>query len=336
MQSNTDPVPAKTPHKILHIFGYIFIAIFIGLGIWYAKNRQAQNIVSGVVSSPINVLKNLGGRTNVLLLGIGGKDHEGGDLTDSMLLISFNLSKNTADMIPLPRDIWIASMKAKINTAYHYGNDRRSGGGRDLVKSAVSEILGIPVHYVVVLDFQGFEKAIDSVGGIDVDVTNTFDDFEYPIPGRENAEPVSSRYEHVHFDAGKIHMNGSTALKFARSRHASGDEGTDFARSARQQKILAAFRAKVLSLNIIFNTNTLSNLKNSLISSIDTDITSVEQGTFLKVFIGLSAQEGINSISLTEFLKNPKNIKEYGGQWVLIPTPSLEDLQSYVKTQLEK
>lgn len=316
------------------VFGYFLLALLIGLGIWYAKNRQAQNIVSGVVSSPMDTLKNDGGRTNVLLLGIGGEGHEGSDLTDSMLFVSFNLKNNSADMIPIPRDIWVESMKAKINTAYHYGNEKREYGGRDLAKSAVSETLGVPVHYAVILDFHGFIKAIDAIGGVDVQVDNTFDDYEYPIPGKETAEPVTDRYEHIHFDAGLTHMDGVTALKFARSRHAVGDEGTDFARSARQQKIILAFRNKVLSGGTIFNSEKVTNLKESITSSIDTDITGVEQGSFLKVFVGLSTQDGISSIALTDYLQNPKNTKPYGGQWVLVPTPSAIDLQSYVKTQL--
>lgn len=320
--------------SVKHIVGAIFLVIVLVLGIWYARNRQAQNIVSGVVSSPVNVLKSTGAHTNLVLLGIGGEGHEGGDLTDSILFVSFNLTNNSADMISIPRDIWIPSMRAKINTAYHYGNVQRAGGGRDLAKSVVAEILGVPVHYVVVLDFQGFVKAIDAVGGIDVQVDHTFDDYEYPLAGKEDAEPVSARYEHIHFDAGTTHMDGSTALKFARSRHAVGDEGTDFARGARQSKIILAFRNKVLSAGTIFNTDTLSKLQSSIASSIDTDISAKEQGSFLKVFLGLGNKDNVSSIKIEDYLKSPKSTKDYEGQWVLVPTPSLTDLQSYVKEQL--
>ncbi|MEI8232879.1 MAG: LCP family protein, partial [bacterium] len=205
----------------------IFLSFLVVAGSWYYHNQTAKNIVKGVVGSPSTNLKTDAGRTNILLMGIGGEGHEGGDLTDSMLFVSFNLLDNTADIIPIPRDIWVPSMKAKINTAYHYGKERRSDGGLALAKSAVAETLGVPVHYAVTLDFQGFVKAIDAVGGIDVEVQNTFDDYKYPIPGKETVEPESDRYEHIHFDAGLTHMDGATALKFTRSRHAEGDEGTD-------------------------------------------------------------------------------------------------------------
>lgn len=314
----------------------IFLSLLVVVGYWYYHNQTAKNIVSGVVSEPISNLESSGSRTNLLLLGMGGDGHEGGDLTDSILLVSFDLSKNTADIVPIPRDLWIPSLQAKINTAYHYGNERSDKGGVDLAKSAVAETLGLPVHYVVALDFQGFVKAIDAVGGVDVEIQNTFDDFKYPIPGKETAEPEDSRYEHIHFDAGLTHMDGTTALKFARSRHALGDEGTDFARGARQQKIILAFRNKVISLGTILSGDTITKLKDSISSSVDTDITSKEYGSFIKVFMGLGSKDNIKSIPLTDFLVNPKNTREYSGQWVLIPTPSVEDLQSYVKTQLAK
>lgn len=334
MQTEIKPVVATSVFSFWRVLLALTIGIALGFGIWYAKNTTAKNIVSGVVSSPADILKNTTGRTNLVLLGIGGEGHEGGDLTDSILFVSFNLKDNTATMIPIPRDVWIPSMKAKINTAYHYGNERREGGGRDLAKSAISEVIGQPVHYAITLDFQGFVKAIDAVGGVDVEIDNTFDDYKYPIPGKETAIPESDRYEHIHFTAGTSHLDGSTALKFARSRHAEGDEGTDFARAKRQEKIILAFRKKVFSTGTIFNSDTISKLKDSISSSVDTDITGGEQSSFAKVFLGLGSKENVTSLSITDYLKNPKSLKEYGGQWVLIPTLSWEDVHAYVAKEL--
>jgi len=308
------------------IVTFFFVAI-LGLGIWYAKNRQAQNIVSGVVSSPIDVLKNTIGVTNVLLLGIGGEGHEGSDLTDTMLLVSFNLMSNKLSLISLPRDIWLPSLKAKINTAYHYG-------GLDLAKSSVSEIIGIPVHYAVTIDFQGFVRAIDAVGGIDVEVDRTFDDYEYPIPGMENTEPVTARYEHLHFDVGKTHMNGTMALKFARSRHAIGEEGTDFARGIRQQKVVFAFRNKLFNTGTIFSFSKIDGLKASIFSSLNLDITPSEQGSLIKSLLNLGSTSNITSLTLTNYFMTPKNTYPYAGQWVLIPKTSWEEIHAYIAKEL--
>lgn len=336
MESKQENLKVAPPRKIWRVVGIVVFTIAVGLGIWYARSQNARNVVSGVVSSPADVLQSDAGRTNVLLLGVGGEGHKGGDLTDSMLFISLGLEGQTAKIIPIPRDIWVDSLAAKINTAYHYGNERGEGEGRNLAKQAVAEILGVPVHYALVLDFQGFVKAIDAVGGIDVEVERTFDDYKYPIPGLETAEPESARYEHIHFDQGPTHMDGETALKFARSRHALGDEGTDFARAARQEKILLAFRHKVLSTQTFFNADAIDGLKNSLTSSIDTDIGSREQASFFKLFLGLGNLDNIESLSLTEYLQNPKITKNYGGQWVLIPAPTLEALQTYVQESLAR
>ena len=318
----------------------ILLAIFLSACVltvsWYVRNQTVKNIVSGVISDPSSVLNSYEGNTNILLLGIGGAGHEGSDLTDSMLVLSLNLKNNTGTTISIPRDIWVPSLKAKINTAYHYGNERRDGGGRDLAKSAVSEVLGVPIHYLLLVDFSGFVKAIDSVGGIDLTIDNTFDDYKYPIPGKETVEPESDRYEHIHFEAGRTHLDGATALKFARSRYAQGEEGTDFARGQRQQKIILAFRDKLFSAGTLFNTEIIERLKSNLSSSIDTDITSVEQGSFIKLALSLGNQDNISSIVLTDHLKNPKSTREYGGQWVLIPTTTQEDLHTYVKANLAK
>ena len=308
----------------------------IALGWWYYHNSFARRVVSGVISNPATNLQSTAGRTNLVLLGIGGADHEGGDLTDSIILVSLELTNRQVTLISIPRDIWVDSLRAKVNTAYHYGEERRAGGGRDLVKSAVSEITGLPIHYAVVLDFSGFVQAIDAVGGLDLVVDRTFDDYKYPIPGRETALPESDRYEHIHFDAGPTHMDGATALKFARSRHAIGDEGTDFARSKRQEKIILAFREKIFSSSTLFNATTLTNLKSTVASSIDTDVSESESGSFLKVLLGMNRTDDIHSVGLEQLFINPKNSRVYDDQWVLVPSESWDNIHAYVAENLVK
>ena len=157
-----------------------------GFGIWYLKNSSATNFVSGVVANPADVLKNDNGRTNVLLLGMGGEGHSGGDLTDSILLASFNLSEGTVKLTSVPRDIWVADEQAKINSLYHYGNEAEEGTGLAKAKHAIGTFFGIPIHYALALDFQGFVKAIDAIGGIDVEVSRTFDDYNTRFPAKNS------------------------------------------------------------------------------------------------------------------------------------------------------
>ena len=324
-------------HRLFTVLGIILLSLFAIFFAFYLRYQAARDVVSGLVGDPAKILQNTDNRTNLVFLGLGGEGHEAPDLTDSMIFVSLSHQTNSITMISLPREIWVPTMQAKINTAYHYGNEKRADGGRDLSKSAVSEILGLPVHYALALDFTGFIKAIDAVGGIDVTIERGFDDYKYPIPGKEQAEPDSARYEHLHFEAGITHMDGATALKFARSRHAEGDEGTDFARSARQQKIILAFRDKLLQSNTFLDFEKLKALFSSFSSSVDTDIKEEEMAGFFRFFLTFNnSKRGVTNLSLEKQFINPKNKSPYQGQWVLIPAASQEELNKYVRENLAK
>ena len=109
------------------------------------------------------------------------------------------------------------------------------------------DVLGIPIHYNVTINFEVFKQIVDTLGGIDVEIENTFTDSEYPIEGKEDDPVIANRYETVTFTKGLEKMNGERALKYVRSRHGDGAEGTDFARSKRQQKVILAIKDKLMS-----------------------------------------------------------------------------------------
>lgn len=138
----------------------------------------------------------------VLLMGYGGGVHEGTYLTDSMIVARIDLKKNTVALISIPRDIWVKvptknneSFYRKINAVYQLGlfpkdypnvkYPKSNEPGAALVKQVVGEVLGIDVHYYLTVDFEGFREAIDTLGGVTVNVQKTFDDYEYPIEGKE-------------------------------------------------------------------------------------------------------------------------------------------------------
>lgn len=306
-------------------------------------NFKSSDIVT-LTQNPKDSLKNTAGRTNVLLMGIGGEGHQAPDLTDSIMVISYDHDHNSATIISVPRDLYSDSLKAKINTAYHYGNERdENGGGLRLAKSSIEELIGLPIHYAFVIDFAGFTKAIDMVGGVDLTVANSFDDYHYPIPGKENDYPLESRYEHLHFDAGPQHMDGDTALKFVRSRYAEGDEGTDFARSQRQQLVISAFKDKLLSTQTLLNPDRLSSLIDLYSDYTDTDLTGEQYLAFAKIVLK-SKDLKINSIPLVAD-DNPDHLsilqvgpkQNYDGQYVLIPRDNnLKALQLFISNQLNQ
>lgn len=297
-----------------------------------AKVLVAPRMISAFLTDPTAVLTSQNGRTNVLLLGVAGGDHEGADLSDTMIFTSVDLNSGDVVMLSIPRDIWLDSLQAKINTAYHYGEEKSPGGGFVLAKDAVYQITGQPIHYTVQLDFSGFVKAVDLVGGIDVKVDRTFVDEQYPIPGKEAdacaGDPkYRCRYEVVHFEAGQQHMDGKTALKFVRSRNAPGEEGTDFARSARQQKVILAFKNKLLSKSTLLAPGKLLALKQTFSQNVkvDKELSEEELGGFASLFWRfVRGDNRLRTLTLdtgTEespgFLINPPTTQY--GQWVLVP-----------------
>ena len=182
---------------------------------------------------------------SILVLGKGGEGHTAPNLTDTIILSYLNIENNSVNFLSLPRDIWIPEIRAKLNSAYHYGGFKMAG-------DSVTSITGLPINYTVVIDFSLFKDLIDNVGGIKVHVENSFTDEKYPIEGKENDlcdgdRLYRCRYETLQFTQGEQNMNGELALKYVRSRNASGDEGTDIAREKRQQKVIEAIKEKILS-----------------------------------------------------------------------------------------
>lgn len=209
-------------------------------------------------------------RINTLILGVGGPNHEGPYLTDTIILASYKPSTNEAALVSIPRDLVVPLPGYgwyKINHANAYAEAKEPGSGGRYTSRVISSVFDIPVHYYVIIDFEGFVKIIDDLGGIVVDVENSFDDYKYPIPGMETAT-TTERYEHLHFDAGRQYMDGQQALKFARSRFAEGPEGSDFARARRQQKVILAIKDKIFSWQTLVNpykiSKTLENIGNHI------------------------------------------------------------------------
>jgi len=274
------------------------------------------------------------GRTNLLILGTAGRGHAGGDLTDTILFFSLDHQTGKALILSLPRDIWLPALRTKLNAVYHYQ-------GMAGAKKAVGEILNQPVDYVVLVDFDVFTQIIDTLGGVEVEVERAFDDYHYPIPGRENdrcdGDPeFRCRYEHLHFEAGKQWMDGERALKYVRSRFAEGEEGTDFARSKRQQRLLLAIRRRVLSPRVVFNPPKLLQLIKVAMANVKTDLPREKYLDLIKLAVRLRAKNFQSEVLDEEYLVNPPNSKEkYDHQWVLIPAAGdWTEIQQHVENLL--
>lgn len=305
-------------------------------------------------------------RINILLLGIGGEGHDGPKLTDTIILASVDLKKSEVHLISLPRDMWSFDLDGKINGAYARGEAAKKDGGLTLAKSVVGKITGQNINYVVVIDFSGFVKAVDTLGGIDIDVERSFDDYEYPISGKENdpcdnkeedldrlatassqLDAFPCRYEHLRFEKGINHMDGETALKFVRSRHAKGEEGTDFARSKRQEKVIKAIMQKAFSLNVIANPTKVKSLYDIMGDSIHTDIRTNEFDDFIKLaqrFQDLNIQSividnGDKENNRGGLLTNPAISERFNYEWTLIPrngSDNYTEIHEFIRCNLNQ
>jgi len=266
----------------------IFVSSQFGQGIRQGQGNGSQQNQQEPTPTPVPTPPIY----TIALLGYGGAGHDGGALTDSIMVAKIDTGAEKIGLISIPRDSWVGlptngwdqpEQHWKINAAYAIGIDDRGypkkpiefmgdAGGGSLARYGLEEIVGFPVQHFVAVDFTGFKRAIDVLGGVTVKVERPLTDPYYPIPGKEDdtcgvsEEEIAQRtatlsgdllqhefgcrYEVLSFEPGRQLMDGETALKFARSRHAPNDGG-DFNRSARQRAVLFAARDKILAIDFI-------------------------------------------------------------------------------------
>ena len=161
-------------------------------------------------------------RVNVLLLGIDQRDGEEGPWrTDTVLLLTLDPLTMSAGMLSIPRDLWVNipgyDKQNRINTAHYYGDAYGyPGGGPALAQDTVTWNFGVPIDFYVRVNCAAFETMIDEIGGIDINVLETIDDPLYPDEGYG--------YDPFYIEAGQHHLDGQTALKYARTRATFGGD----------------------------------------------------------------------------------------------------------------
>ncbi len=264
------------------------------------------------------------GRINILLLGIGGPGHEGPDLSDTIMVMSIDPKTKDVAMLSVPRDLYVripGQWSTKINAA-------NALGGPELAVKTVQQVIGVPIHYYVVVDFSGFKQAIDAVGGIDINVQQAIYDPEYPCDKGNNYCPLSIK-------AGQQHMNGTVALQYARCRH--GNCGSDFGRAARQQQVLLALRQKALSISTLTNPVKMSELIDSVGNHVRTDLQLSEITKLSQIAKDIDTSRLVNKVLDTDnpdsLLVGGTNLID-GAGYIELPkagTFDYSDIQDFVK-----
>lgn len=238
-------------------------------------------------------------RINILLLGMGGKNHEGGLLTDTIMIASLEPTTKKVALTSVPRDLSIPVEGMgwqKINAINAYAEAKTENSGGLATCQAISDTFNMPIDYYFRVDFASFVNIVDILGGVDVDVDNTLDDYSYPVAGREEAEDYESRFEHLHIEKGEQHMDGTLALKYARSRHAIGIEGSDFARAKRQQKIIVAIKDKALSFDTLTSPKKLTDIYGEFSDKISTNLKLWEMLRLWSMFKDISKNDIIHKV----------------------------------------
>jgi polyisoprenyl-teichoic acid--peptidoglycan teichoic acid transferase len=180
-------------------------------------------------------------RITILIMGVDNRpdEHVEATRTDTMIVLTVNPRTGATGLLSIPRDLLITvpainNREAKINTVHVLGYiSRYPGGGPSLLKDTISSMVAEPIDYYVRINFDGFRQIIDLLGGVDIDVPKDIHDPLYP----------DNNYGFEGFDitAGRHHMDGATALKYARTRHSDSDYG----RASRQQQVIVAVKDKL-------------------------------------------------------------------------------------------
>ncbi len=253
---------------------------------WNSKNGS-ENFIPSIIEE--FVAEKVKWTTNILIAGIGGKGHDGNNLTDSIMLASLDGATHHVTLISIPRDLYVAypleKWAGKINSLYDVGKSNKVG--ITYLAEKVREITGQPIDHYIVVDFSGFKQIIDILGWVSIDVPEDLTDREYP----------DNNWGYLVFSVKKWLQvfDGETALRYARSRHST----SDFDRSNRQQLIIKAIKEKASDLWYITNPEKIGELYNAVISHLDTDMSIAKMAEFALTFKDVKS-ENISIVSLSD------------------------------------
>ena len=338
--------------RIVKGFAVSLVAIVLAVGsifaYGYVKTRQVfRGNGEGAAALQKNVdpdrLNGEGdGRINILLLGKGGPGHAAPDLTDTILLASIDPVQNEAALLSIPRDLYVKDSNGystKINAIYANAKQARASRGDDskatseaaevaglkALKQTVGEVLGVPIHYYVMIDFKAFEDAINTVGGLTIDVQEPL--YDWSVAWKLGGNPLVA-------DSGLQTFDGKRALLYARSR--KGSARGDFDRTQRQREIIVALQNKVLSAGTFSNPLKIIELLNTFGNNVRTDLNGIDE---IKRLYEIGRDIGADRIVSVELADDPVLVTTnfINNLSVVVPIEGLYqygDIHSFVRNTL--
>lgn len=320
---------------VLLVTGWMF-----GKAWWNANKALSGGGQAAAFSKEIdpNSLNGEGdGRVNVLLMGKGGPEHEGGELTDSIMIASIDPINDGVVLVSLPRDMWVKPKDLwpmKINAVYSsaksqalYKNPKddkaAEKAGINAIENTVEEYTGVKINYYGMIDFRAFQEAVDTVNGIDITLDEPYTDPTMRIGKKLLSLP-----------AGTSHLDGGTALGYARSRY--GAARGDFDRGEHQQKVMVGIKDKVLSAGTFSNPLKVSQLLDTLGNRVQTNFAMND----LMRLYDLSKQIQSNNITSVDLAMEGEAVvttATIGDQSVVVPKAGVNDyseVKLYIRSKL--
>jgi LCP family protein required for cell wall assembly len=277
------------------------------------------------------------GRVNIMLTGKGGETHEGGELTDSIMIASIDPINNGVVLVSLPRDMWVKPKDLwpmKINAVYSsaksqalYKNPKDTKAaekaGIDTLEKTVEDYTGVKINYYGMIDFTAFQEAVNTIGGIDVTLEEPYTDPTMYIGRKLLSLP-----------AGTTHLDGATALGYARSRY--GAERGDFDRGEHQQKVIVGIKDKVLSLGTFSNPLKVSQLLDTMGNRVETNFALNDIMRLYELSKQIQTQN-IKNVDLAMEGEAVVTTDRIGDQSVVIPKAGVDDyseVKQYIRSKL--
>lgn len=288
------------------------------------------------------------GRSNILVFGTSEDDpeHPGGNLTDSIMVVSIDQNKKNAYMISIPRDLYIEygescaeGYRGKINSMYACYSEEGSkeAEGANALKKKVGDILGMNVQYYTHLNYSVVKESVDAVGGVDVTIQS-----EDPrgILDRNFDWKCNYNCYYVKYENGeKAHLDGEHALALSRARNAAGGYGLpggNFDREKNQQLVIKALREKAVSAGTLTNVGKVTSLIDAFGSNLRTNFETKEIRTLMSIGVEINSDK-IKSISLVEEGDMMMTTDNLNGASIVRPVTGLydySDIQTYVQKRL--
>lgn len=296
------------------------------------------------IPNPFSIIgQSIGGevwesKTNILVIGRGWWTHDAPNLTDSMILLSIEKNSNVISMLSIPRDLYVdlpEGGKWKINEIYSKyleGYKLTDNEAAKKLENKTEEMTGEKINYYVNIDFAGFKKIVDLVGGVQVTLDENLVDYEYPTDNEQGYTTfILRKWTWL--------LDGETALKFSRSRHST----SDFDRSLRQQQIVSGLKSKLAEQGYLSNPIKMKELYSIMSEYVKTDLDlgaiiqlakqSRQENQIISFNLNNSCYYGSASCEKWGFLYTPDRDLFWGAS-VLVPNgATYKNLGSYTEIQ---